>query len=290
MQQFPNAFEFNDHLLCVILDHLYSCLFGTFLYNNHKERTSMRVKEETQSLWSFVNSKQRSLFLNPMFTKPGGSRVAIFPIASIRCPWSYVPFWDDHSYFAGTWSFGKAIIVDGTQNYNHRTQLMRGFRLPLIFQKNLKYMFCHHYQQSLIFCYNRHAELLKLREQMNPKVWPVWKNWKCLQTTKALLQYKKPPINIYPSAVRHNLQKIMLTIWWKTMSLIGYPATTMKHHFQTFSPGLRNNQCFISIPRKPVLPPSAVTIMNFVNSNTICIHMLDVAYGKICCQVTTDTW
>ena len=158
------------------------------------------------------------------------------------------------------------------------------------FSKKLKYMFCHHYQQSLIFCYNRHAELLKLREQMNPKVWPVWKNWKCLQTTKALLQYKKPPINIYPSAVRHNLQKIMLTIWWKTMSLIGYPATTMKHHFQTFSPGLRNNQCFISIPRKPVLPPSAVTIMNFVNSNTICIHMLDVAYGKICCQVTTDTW
>ena len=138
MQQFPNAFEFNDHLLCVILDHLYSCLFGTFLYNNHKERTGMRVKEETQSLWSLVNSEQRSLFLNPMFTKPGGSRVAIFPIASIRCSWYYVPFWGDHSYFAGTWSFGKAIIADGTQNYNHRIQLMQGFCFPLLFKTIFK--------------------------------------------------------------------------------------------------------------------------------------------------------
>ena len=31
--QFPNAFEFNEHFLITILDHLYSCLFGTFLFN-----------------------------------------------------------------------------------------------------------------------------------------------------------------------------------------------------------------------------------------------------------------
>uniref|UniRef100_A0A3B5L6J5 Uncharacterized protein n=1 Tax=Xiphophorus couchianus TaxID=32473 RepID=A0A3B5L6J5_9TELE len=32
-KQFPTAFEFNEHLLLTILDHLYSCRFGTFLYN-----------------------------------------------------------------------------------------------------------------------------------------------------------------------------------------------------------------------------------------------------------------
>jgi hypothetical protein len=31
-----------------------------------------------------VNSKQRPLFLNPMYCGPGDSKVAIFPIASIR--------------------------------------------------------------------------------------------------------------------------------------------------------------------------------------------------------------
>lgn len=38
--QFPNAFEFNDYFLITILDHLYSCRFGTFLCNSDHERTS----------------------------------------------------------------------------------------------------------------------------------------------------------------------------------------------------------------------------------------------------------
>ena len=36
--QFPNAFEFNDLFLITILDHLYSCLFGTFLGNSELQR------------------------------------------------------------------------------------------------------------------------------------------------------------------------------------------------------------------------------------------------------------
>ena len=44
MQQFPNAFEFNEYLLTVVLDHLYSCLFGTFLCNSDKERKDLKVK------------------------------------------------------------------------------------------------------------------------------------------------------------------------------------------------------------------------------------------------------
>lgn len=36
--QFPTAFEFNERLLLTILDHLYSCRFGTFLYNCESAR------------------------------------------------------------------------------------------------------------------------------------------------------------------------------------------------------------------------------------------------------------
>lgn len=36
--QFPIAFEFNEHFLITIMDHLYSCLFGTFLYNTEQQR------------------------------------------------------------------------------------------------------------------------------------------------------------------------------------------------------------------------------------------------------------
>ena len=42
-QQFPNAFEFNEYFLTTILDHLYSCLFGTFLYNCDKERKENKL-------------------------------------------------------------------------------------------------------------------------------------------------------------------------------------------------------------------------------------------------------
>lgn len=92
MQQFPNAFEFNEYLLSVILDHLYSCLFGTFLCNSDKERREARLTHQTQSLWSFVNSKQRALFLNPMYCAPLDNKVALLPIASIR----YMKFWKSY--------------------------------------------------------------------------------------------------------------------------------------------------------------------------------------------------
>ena len=32
-RQFPQAFQFTDHLLVTVLDQLYACQFGTFLYN-----------------------------------------------------------------------------------------------------------------------------------------------------------------------------------------------------------------------------------------------------------------
>lgn len=38
MKQYPHAFEFNEHFLITILDHLYSCRFGTFLCNTERER------------------------------------------------------------------------------------------------------------------------------------------------------------------------------------------------------------------------------------------------------------
>ena len=39
-KQFPHALEFNEYFLITILDHLYSCRFGTFLYNTERERVA----------------------------------------------------------------------------------------------------------------------------------------------------------------------------------------------------------------------------------------------------------
>ncbi|KAK1167351.1 myotubularin-like isoform X1 [Acipenser oxyrinchus oxyrinchus] len=80
-KQFPTAFEFNELFLMTILDNLYSCRFGTFLYNCESVRDSMEVKEKTVSLWSMINS-ENGKYINPFYTKES-SRV-LYPVASMR--------------------------------------------------------------------------------------------------------------------------------------------------------------------------------------------------------------
>ncbi|XP_066515700.1 myotubularin-related protein 2 isoform X2 [Hoplias malabaricus] len=65
-QQFPAAFEFNEYFLITVLDHLYSCLFGTFLCNSEQQRVKEELGKRSVSLWSLVNS-QREEFVNPLF-------------------------------------------------------------------------------------------------------------------------------------------------------------------------------------------------------------------------------
>ncbi|KAJ8405817.1 hypothetical protein AAFF_G00312540 [Aldrovandia affinis] len=80
-KQFPTAFEFNDRFLMTVLDHLYSCRFGTFLYNCESVRDANEVKVKTVSLWSLVNSDASS-YTNPFYTLES-SRV-LYPVASMR--------------------------------------------------------------------------------------------------------------------------------------------------------------------------------------------------------------
>uniref|UniRef100_A0A2M4AHL3 phosphatidylinositol-3,5-bisphosphate 3-phosphatase n=1 Tax=Anopheles triannulatus TaxID=58253 RepID=A0A2M4AHL3_9DIPT len=65
-KQFPHALEFNEYFLITVLDHLYSCRFGTFLYNTERERVQKDLKNTTVSLWSFINSSHEE-YRNPLY-------------------------------------------------------------------------------------------------------------------------------------------------------------------------------------------------------------------------------
>ncbi|KAL0969988.1 hypothetical protein UPYG_G00235630 [Umbra pygmaea] len=80
-RQFPAAFEFNELFLITILDHLYSCLFGTFLYNSEQERVAMEVQTKTVSLWSYINCQPED-FTNPFYVDY--EQHVLYPLASIR--------------------------------------------------------------------------------------------------------------------------------------------------------------------------------------------------------------
>ncbi|KAF9871672.1 hypothetical protein CkaCkLH20_10870 [Colletotrichum karsti] len=53
LRQNPTKFEFNERFLRRLLYHLYSCQYGTFLYNSEKQRSEARVSERTQSVWDY---------------------------------------------------------------------------------------------------------------------------------------------------------------------------------------------------------------------------------------------
>ncbi|XP_046773353.1 myotubularin-related protein 1 isoform X8 [Gallus gallus] len=80
-KQFPAAFEFNELFLITILDHLYSCLFGTFLCNCEKERLKEELSTKTVSLWSYINS-QLDEFTNPFYVNYENH--VLYPVASLN--------------------------------------------------------------------------------------------------------------------------------------------------------------------------------------------------------------
>ena len=50
IRQFPESFEYSEKLLVFLLTHVYSCQFGTFLFNNQKEKTEFLYRKDTDSL------------------------------------------------------------------------------------------------------------------------------------------------------------------------------------------------------------------------------------------------
>eukprot|EP00042_Codosiga_hollandica_P030763 m.180787 g.180787 ORF g.180787 m.180787 type:complete len:624 (+) comp53446_c0_seq38:367-2238(+) len=122
-QQFPCSFEFNSTFLIAILDHLYrfaflclscagsrfsrsfcSCLFGTFLYNNERERAEAQLPTRTRSLWDFLENDV-SQFLNPFFSfRPEAPVLA--PAASMR----RIQLWSDYYL---RWNADQAPKVPG---------------------------------------------------------------------------------------------------------------------------------------------------------------------------------
>ncbi|XP_051882754.1 myotubularin-related protein 2 isoform X4 [Pristis pectinata] len=80
-RQFPTAFEFNEFFLVTILDHLYSCLFGTFLLNSEQQRVKEGLQNSTISLWAYINS-QLEEFINPLYVNY--SNHVLYPVASMR--------------------------------------------------------------------------------------------------------------------------------------------------------------------------------------------------------------
>lgn len=55
MRQYPSSFEFNEEFLIFLFEHAYASEFGSFLGNCEADKAKYNVKNNTVSLWSYVN-------------------------------------------------------------------------------------------------------------------------------------------------------------------------------------------------------------------------------------------
>merc|ERR1719189_828698 len=67
-RQFPQSFEFSEEFLIALADEVYSCRFGTFLFDCVRERVEARLKETTVSIWSELCHPQNKVkYYNPLY-------------------------------------------------------------------------------------------------------------------------------------------------------------------------------------------------------------------------------
>ncbi|PPQ67458.1 hypothetical protein CVT24_011515 [Panaeolus cyanescens] len=102
-RQFPERFEFNERFLRQIYYHLYSCQFGTFLFNCERERKTSEDGpppcERTRSVWDFLNSpaeleRNRNSSFDPSLDDPS-SREADADMGVLYPNAKDVRFWNE---------------------------------------------------------------------------------------------------------------------------------------------------------------------------------------------------
>jgi len=70
--QHPNCFEFNDRFLVELSRQSHMGWFGNFLYNTMREREENGIKDNTISLWTYIDSN-RATFSNRGYSELSGT-------------------------------------------------------------------------------------------------------------------------------------------------------------------------------------------------------------------------
>ena len=90
---YPQAFEFNERYLIDIQEHVYSCMYGTFVGNCAKEREELQLSSKTYSLWGhFIMNMDE--YKNPLYEpadEAGGLPAPLMPDIRIQT----VQFWSN---------------------------------------------------------------------------------------------------------------------------------------------------------------------------------------------------
>eukprot|EP01083_Nonionella_stella_P045915 123022_1 len=92
-EQFPTAFEFSSSFLATIMDHLFSCRFGTFLVDTEREKRELGLEQKTISLWTYMKGcDQADTFFNPIYD-PTIAGPVLYPTHSSKKVRLWADYW-----------------------------------------------------------------------------------------------------------------------------------------------------------------------------------------------------
>lgn len=129
LYQHPTRFEFNERFLRRLLYHLYACQFGTFLFNNEKERVDANARGRTRSVWDYFLAR-REQFTNPRYDPviddhQRGKERLIFPRVKETRWWSEA-FGRADSEMNGPVPAGAAAATGSESPGTHRVPVLTG--------------------------------------------------------------------------------------------------------------------------------------------------------------------
>ena len=111
--QYPMYFEFNMDFLIFIANNINSGLYGTFLYNNDKEREMKNAKEKTMSIWTEI-LKDINKYKNPFYEKKTFNDFFLTPPFSIH----QIRFWEE--FFMQNTQLSLTLSFDSLVNKYHK--------------------------------------------------------------------------------------------------------------------------------------------------------------------------
>ena len=114
--QFPNAFEFNNELLLFLADMSMSNLYGTFLFNDDRERSLYDTKIKTASIWSDVLI-DKGKFTNLFYEKENISEIIIPNYASFK-----LVFWDEFFMKNSNFVINNSFYLDDSKSKKFLSQ------------------------------------------------------------------------------------------------------------------------------------------------------------------------
>ena len=77
MVQFPSEFEFNREYLLFIAKNYSVNIFGTFFFDNEKERREKHAKDNTASIWTYLLGikSNKEKYLNLLYDKDNCAKI-----------------------------------------------------------------------------------------------------------------------------------------------------------------------------------------------------------------------